>query len=114
MSPIVLIVALVFGLVAVAHYVRAMYRVQPYLAASSRNPMGTRHVLDALIWLRSMPVQVRRDYVLSLAYACIFIACISVLAYREGPRVVAVIFAGLLVIGFGMTALRWARTRNAR
>lgn len=114
MSPIVLIVALVFGLVAAAHYARAMYRVQPYLAASSRNPMATRHALDALVWLRSMPVQARRDYVLSLAYSGIFIACIGVLAYREGARVVAVIVAGIVCLAIAMTALRWMRMRNAR
>jgi hypothetical protein len=114
MSPIVLIVALVFGLVAAAHYVRAIHRVQPYLTPSFRNPMTTWHALDALVWLRSMPVQARRDYILSLVYSGIFVACIGVLAYREGSRVVAVIFAGILVIGMAMTALRRVRTRNAR
>jgi hypothetical protein len=114
MSPIVLIVALVFGLVAAAHYVRAMYRVQPYLAPSSHNPMATRRALDALVWLRSMPVQARRDYILSLAYSGIFIACIGILAYREGSRVVAVIFAGIVCLAIAMTVLRWVLMRNAR
>lgn len=114
MSPIVLIFALVFGLVAAAHYVRAMYRVQPYLAPSFRNPMTTWRALDALVWLRSMPVQARRDYILSLVYSCIFVACIGILAYREGSRVVAVIFAGILALGTAMTVLRWMRTRHVR
>jgi hypothetical protein len=97
MSPVVLIVALVFGLVAMAHYVRALQRAEPRLVSYRRD---------------DIPAQARRDYVLSLVYSCVFIIGIAILAYREGSRVVAVIFAGIALIGAAMTFARWLRARS--
>ncbi len=112
MSPIVLIVALVFGLVAAAYYARALQQ-QPSFAPLYRDGTNARHSFDALARLKSMTHEARRDYVLSLAYSIVFIACIGVLAYREGSRVVFVIIAGIVALGFALMVIRWMRLRKS-
>lgn len=108
MSPVVLIVALVFGLVAAAYYVRALQQAQPRLAPQLR----AGPALGVMAWAKSIPEKARRDYVLSLAYSSVFIVCIGILAYREGSRVVAVIFVGIALLGVAMTFARWLRLRG--
>lgn len=111
MSPIVLIVALLFGLVAAAYYVRALQQIQP-LATHSRMPAAQRRTLDIPGWLKSVPPRARRDYVRSLGYSCVFIICIGILAYREGVRVIAVIFAGIALLGAALTLAHRLRARR--
>ena len=112
MSPIVLIVALVFGLVAAAYYARALQQIQPRLVSPLRDEVAARHALDVIARWKLIPAQARRDYVLSLAYSCVFIVCVGILAYREGSRVVAVIFAGIALLGAATTFARWLRTHR--
>ncbi len=113
MSPVVLIVALAFGLVATAHYARALQQAAPYRLSQTghANRLGA---LNIVAWVKSLPAPARRDYALSTAYSAVFIACIAVLAYREGSRVVMVVFAGLAALALAMTALRRMRLRPLR
>ncbi len=109
MSPVVLIVALVFGLVAAAYYARALQQTGP--GPQWKAPMTLRHPRDLAVWFKSLSAQARRDYLLSLAYSCLFAGCIAILAYREGSRVVTVILAGMLLLG---TAMKFARRVRMR
>jgi hypothetical protein len=83
MSSFILVVALAFGLVAAAQYAIALQRTHAP----------------------------RRHYMMALTCGAVFVGCIGVLASREGPRVVAVIFLGLLLIGATLTHVRRRRYR---
>jgi hypothetical protein len=111
MSPLLLIIALVFGMVAAAHYYRALDLVRPRIALQMRDQITLQHGLDYFVSARNMPQEARRQYVLSLAYSCIFLACIGAVVYREGTRVVAVVFAGIVVVGMALTIVRAMRLR---
>jgi hypothetical protein len=110
MSPLLLIVALVFGMVAAAHYYRALEQVR-HVAPQMRDGITLRRGLDFFVWATNMPQAARRSYVLSLACSCVFLASIGFLVYREGARVVAVIFAGIVLVGAALTLARAMRLR---
>jgi hypothetical protein len=112
MSPLLLIVALVFGLVAAAHYSRALDLARPHAAGPIRDKVTLRHGLDYFAWARNMLPEARRQYVLSFAYSLVFIACVGMVAYREGTRVVAVILAGMVIVGAALTLSRAMRLRE--
>lgn len=112
MSPLLLVVALVFGMVAAAHYYRALDLVQPRVAPQARGGITLRHGLDYFVWARNMPQEARRQYVLSLTCSLVFLACIGIVTWREGTRVVAVVFAGIVIVGAALTVARAMRLRT--
>lgn len=112
MSPLILVVALVFGMVAAAHYYRALDLVRPHVAIQMQDKITLRHGLDYFVWARSIPREARRQYVLSLACSLVFLAYIGIVTWREGARVVAVVFAGIVLVGAALTLARTMRLRS--
>jgi hypothetical protein len=98
-------------MVAAAHYYRALDLARPRIALQMRDEITLRPGLDYFAWVRNMPQEARRQYVLSLACSLVFLGCIGAVTYREGTRVVAVVFAGIVLVAAALTLVRALRTR---
>ena len=103
---------MLFFVISGTLYFSALTQAKPFFPAALHDDLTMRFAMDSFIWERSVPVRLRRNYLLSLVFGGLGIASIAIGAYLEKSLMLAMVFGCMSLGTFLAILIKWRRYRD--
>ncbi len=104
------ITALSLGLAGYYFYA-AFDQARPVLPSGLHDDFMSHFAIERYIWSSAAPASARRSYLLSHAYGCVGLFCMTVLAFGNSAAVTVWVLAAATATAGVLTLRCWRRTR---